>query len=125
MAKRIKAYANGEYTIQFTCVPGTTTFVETKNKTDHIFLTIFGIEYKPKLPNTLIRYKTDKAAETVAKEYIRTYPDKLTGYQIVKVSDLPWLFVWNEKLHQYVPKKTKKPQKCDTDELPLSLQFRR
>ena len=69
--------------------------------------------------------KTDKAAETVAKEYIRTYPDKLTGYQIVKVSDLPWLFVWNEKLHQYVPKKTEKPQKCDTDELPLSLQFRR
>ena len=62
-------------------------------------------------------------AATTAREYLAAYPYKYTGYSVVKVKELPWLYVWNERLHKWTPKNPPTPEKCDTDELPLSVNY--
>lgn len=112
-AHNIKTHPNGKYAIQYTAVPGTSTCSEDHDKTSHLFCTLLGVEYKPTIPWTLYRYRTRTDADAVARAMLRMHP-QFTSYKVVHVSELPWLFVWDQSAHAWVD--PNKPQAPEPDE---------
>ena len=117
-AHNIKTYPNGQYAIQYTAVPGTATCSEDHDKTSHLFRTLLGVEYKPTIPWTLYRYRSRTDADTIARAMLRMHP-QFTSYKVVLVSELPWMFVWDQSAHAWVdPNIAHKTQDNEQDNEP-------